>query len=123
MDTKKLIMNTLKNNVQLIGHLGKDPELKTFDTGKTKLSATMATNEYYKNKDGDTVNDTTWHNIVAWGKTAEQMDKLLSKGNELAVKGKLASRSYDDKEGNKRYITEVVVNEFVKITKKEELPF
>ena len=116
-------MNTLKNNVQLIGHLGKDPELKTFDSGKTKLTATLATNDYYKNKEGEKVQDTIWHNISAWGKTAESMDKLLSKGNELAVKGKLSNRSYEDKDGNKKYITEVIVNEFVKITKKEDLPF
>lgn len=116
-------MNSLKNSVQLIGNLGKDPELKTFDSGSKRISATIATNDFYKNKDGELVQDTVWHNIVAWGKTAEQMDKILSKGNEVVVRGKLANRSYDDKEGNKKYITEVIVNEFVKITKKEELPF
>lgn len=115
-------MNSLRNCVQLIGHLGKEPELKTFDSGKKKLSASIATNEFYT-RDGEKVQDTQWHNIIAWGKLAENMERILTKGNEVAIKGKLTSRSYENKEGNTQYMTEVVVNEFVKITKKEDLPF
>jgi len=115
-------MNTLRNHVQLLGNLGKDVDLSTFDSGSTKASFTLATSEYYKNNAGEKVQDTQWHNIVAWGKNAEFMSKSLSKGSKVLIKGKLVSRSYEDKSGNKRYITEVLANEFVGLDVKTQ-PF
>ena len=119
---KLCVMNTLKNNVQLIGNLGQDVELITFDSGMHKANMRLATNDYYKNNDGEKVQQTEWHNLIAWGKRAETMSKLLKKGNEIAVQGKLTHRSYQDKDGVTRYTSEVVVQEFLKITK-EDLPF
>ena len=115
-------MNTLRNSVQLIGNLGKDVEIKAFDNGNKIAKFSLATNEYYKNNKGEKVQETQWHNIVAWGKTAELMEKILSKGSEICVRGKLTHRSYDDKEGVTRYVSEILAQEFVKITK-EEVPF
>lgn len=112
-------MNALKNKVQLIGHLGNDPEIKTFDGGKTKARFSMATSEVYKNDKGEKVTETQWHNIVAWNGTAKIVEKLLKKGNEVVVEGKLTSRSWDDKDGNKRYITEVKANEILLLKSKE----
>ena len=82
----------------------------------------MATSEFYTNKNGEKSEDTQWHNIVAWGKTADLMSSLLEKGNQVLVKGKIVNRSYEDKDGNKKYISEIVANEFMKLTKKD-LPF
>jgi len=115
-------MNTIRNQVQLLGHLGKDVELSNYDSGKTKASFSLATNDYYKNNKGEKVEDTQWHNIIAWGKSAELVGKLLSKGSKVLVKGKLVSRSYEDKNGDKRYITEIVANEFVGLDAKQQ-PF
>jgi len=106
-------MSRLKNKVQLIGNLGNDPEIINLESGKTLAKFSIATNETYKNAEGEKVTDTQWHNIVAWGKTAGIVEKYLTKGKEVAVEGKLTSRSYDDKEGNKRYTTEVVCNELL----------
>ena len=106
-------MNTLRNKVQLIGNLGNDPEIITLDSGKKLAKFSIATNDTYKNQKGERVTDTQWHNVVAWGKTAEIIESYVTKGKEVAVEGKLAHRSYDDKEGNKRYITEVVCNELL----------
>ncbi|MDG1756388.1 MAG: single-stranded DNA-binding protein [Bacteroidia bacterium] len=121
-------MNALKNKVQLIGNLGMNPEVKELDGGRKVAKFTLATNEVYKNQKGEKVQDTQWHNIVAWGKTASLMEELLSKGKEVLVEGKLTNRSWDDKEGNKRYITEIVTSDFLILTpktqsKKEEIPF
>jgi len=118
-------MNNLKNSVQLIGNLGRDVELKTIASGSQVAKITIATNDYYKNNKGETITETQWHNLVAWGKTAELMAKLLKKGSEVAIQGKLMHRSYEDKEGNVRYTSEVKVNEFMKVSKqeKEPLPF
>jgi single-strand DNA-binding protein len=118
-------MNALKNKVQLIGNLGSNLEVKKLDGGKTVAKFSMATNETYKNQKGEKVEETQWHNIVAWGKTAELMEQLLAKGKEIMVEGKLTSRSYEDKEGNKRYITEVVAQEFLLLGAKQtaDLPF
>ena len=107
------IMNTVRNSVKLIGHLGANPEVKEFDGGNKVARFTIATNESYKNKEGEKVENTEWHSVVAWGKTAELVGKFLEKGKEIAIEGKLTHRSYDDKDGNKRYTTEVVMNEFV----------
>ena len=104
-------MSTLKNRVQLIGNVGNDPEVKTFEGGKKVANLTIATNESYRNEKGEKVEQTEWHRIVAWGKTAEIIEKYVSKGKEIAIDGKLTHRSYDDKNGEKRFITEVVVNE------------
>ena len=106
-------MNNLRNKVQLIGHLGMNPEIKNLDAGKKLAKFSIATNESYQNAKGEKIQDTQWHNVIAWGKTAEIIEKYLKKGNEVAIEGKLINRSYDDKDGNKRYITEVVVNELL----------
>jgi single-strand DNA-binding protein len=106
-------MNNLKNKVQLIGNLGMNPEIKTLESGKKLAKFSIATNESYKNAKGEKVEDTQWHNLIAWGKTADIIEKYLQKGNEVAVEGKLTNRSYDDKDGNKRYVTEIVVNELL----------
>ena len=106
-------MNTLRNKVQLIGNLGNNPEIIALDSGKKIAKFSLATNETYKNAQGEKVTETEWHNIIAWNKTAEIVEKYLEKGKEVAIEGKLANRSYDDKEGNKRYITEIVCNELL----------
>jgi len=106
-------MNTIRNKVQLIGNLGSDPDVKQLESGKALAKLSLATNDQYYNKEGDKVEDTQWHNLVAWGKTAEVAEKYLKKGSEVAIEGKLTSRSYEDKEGQKKYITEVVINEIL----------
>jgi single-strand DNA-binding protein len=106
-------MSTLRNKVQLIGNLGNDPEIITLDSGKKLAKLSIATNESYKNAQGEKVTDTQWHNVVAWNKTAEIIEKYLQKGSEVAIEGKLTTRSYETKEGEKRYITEVVCNELL----------
>ena len=111
-------MNNLRNKVQLIGHLGADPEIKTFDSGKKKVRLSLATSENYKSATEEKVEQTQWHNLIAWDKTADIAEKYLHKGSELAIEGKLSYRSYDDKNGEKKYITEIVVNELVMFGKK-----
>jgi len=113
-------MYALKNKVQLIGRLGKTPEVKTFESGKKKANFTIATNESYRNARGEKITETQWHNIIAWGKTAEIAEKYLTKGKEVAVEGKLVSRSYSDKDGIKKYITEVQVSELLMLGHKSE---
>ena len=110
-------MNAMKNKVQLIGNVGQDPEVKTFEGGKKVASLTIATNEYYKNEKGEKIEDTQWHRVTAWGKLADLIEKYVTKGKEIAIEGKLTHRSYDDKEGNKRYITEVVANDILLLSK------
>lgn len=104
-------MNALRNRVQLIGNAGKDPEIKTLEGGRKLATVSIATSESYTNDKGEKVTDTQWHNLVAWGKTAEIIEKYVVKGNQFAVEGKLTHRNYDDKNGEKRYVTEVVVSE------------
>ena len=106
-------MNNLKNKVQLIGNLGNNPEIINLDSGKKIAKFSIATNESYKNAKGEKIEDTQWHNLMAWGKTADIIEQYLKKGNEVAIEGRLTNRSYDDKEGNKKYITEIVVNELL----------
>lgn len=106
-------MNNLKNRVQLIGNLGKDPEIKHLDNGKVMAKFSLATSESYRNKEGDKVTETQWHNIIAWGKQAEIVEKYFEKGKEIALDGKLLHRSYEDKDGKMRYFTEIQVNEFL----------
>ena len=104
-------MNAMKNKVQLIGRLGADVELKTINGGKAMAKFSLATNESYKNAKGEKVDETYWHNLVAFGKTAEIIHKYTRKGSEIGIEGKLVSRSYEDKDGQKKYVTEVQVNE------------
>ncbi|MBA4298924.1 single-strand DNA-binding protein [Algoriphagus alkaliphilus] len=106
-------MNTLRNKVQLIGNLGAKVELKTLESGKVVGHVTIATNESYKNQNGEKVTETTWHNLVIWGKQAEILAKYTDKGSEVGVEGKLTNRTYTDKNGEKKYFTEVVVNDFL----------
>ncbi|MBT8384743.1 MAG: single-stranded DNA-binding protein [Bacteroidia bacterium] len=106
-------MNTLRNKVQLIGNLGNNPEVITLESGKKLAKFSIATNDSYKNAKGEKITDTQWHNVIAWNKTAEIVEKYLLKGNEVAIEGKLTSRSYEDKEGVKKYISEIVVNELL----------
>lgn len=110
-------MNAMKNKVQLIGHVGQAPEIKTFDGGKKVANITIATNDYYINEKGDKVEQTEWHKVCAWGKVADIIEKYVEKGKEIAIEGKLTHRSYDDKDGIKRYVTEVVANEILLIGK------
>ena len=112
-------MKNLRNRVQLIGNLGMDPEVKQLDGGKTISKFSIATSDSYKNAAGELVTDTQWHNLVAWGKTAELTEKLLKKGAHVAIDGKLTNRNYQDKDGINRYFCEVIVNEFIKLTPKE----
>ncbi|AVR45008.1 single-stranded DNA-binding protein [Christiangramia fulva] len=106
-------MSTLRNTVQLIGHVGNDPEIVNLESGKKLAKFSVATNENYRNAKGEKITDTQWHNIVAWGKTAELVENYVPKGKEVGIEGKLTTRSYEDKDGNKRYITEVVCNELL----------
>jgi single-strand DNA-binding protein len=106
-------MNALRNKVQLIGHLGSKIELKTLESGKVVGNVNLATNESYKNQKGEKVTETTWHRLVIWGKNAELLDKYTDKGSGIAIEGKISNRDYSDKDGVKRYITEIVVNEIL----------
>jgi len=111
-------MNAIKNKVQLIGHLGQIPEITTDANGKKKAVLNVATNENYRNATGEKVTETQWHSVIAWGKLAEIAEKYLNKGTEVAIEGKLISRHYTDKQGIKRYVTEVHANELLILTKR-----
>lgn len=111
-------MSSLRNRVQLIGRLGAKAEIKRFDDGKIKASLSLATNDFYKNQKGEKVEETTWHNVIAWGKSAEIIEKYTDKGAEIALDGKLTNRSYTDKDGVKKYITEVIVDNLVLLGEK-----
>lgn len=110
-------MNTLRNKVQLIGNLGNNPEVIVTENGKKLAKFSIATNETYKNAKGEKITDTQWHNIVAWGKTADIVENYITKGKEVAIEGRLTTRSYDTKEGEKRYITEIICNELLMLGK------
>jgi single-strand DNA-binding protein len=112
-------MYALKNKVQLIGNLGNNPEIRTLEGGKKMARFSVATNETYRSAKGEKVTETQWHNLIAWGKVAEIAEQFLSKGSEVAIEGKLINRNYTDKEGNKRYITEVQVNEVLMLGDKK----
>ena len=113
-------MNSLQNRVQLIGNPGMDPEVRELDGGKKVAKFSIATRDFYKNSDGERVEDTQWHNVVAWGKTAELVGKFIRKGKQVYLEGKLTSRSYESKEGDKRYITEVVLNDILLLGRKDD---
>jgi single-strand DNA-binding protein len=106
-------MYALKNKVQLIGHLGAKPEVKDTESGRKLAQFNIATSESYRNAKGEKVTETQWHRIVAWGKLAEIAEKYLDKGKEVAVEGKLVNRSYTDKDGIKKYITEIQLSELL----------
>lgn len=106
-------MSTLRNKVQLIGHVGQEPEIVTFESGKKMAKFSMATNDIYKNAKGEKVEDTQWHHIVAWGKTVDIIEKYVTKGKEVGIDGKLTTKTLDGKDGNKRYFTQVVCNELL----------
>ncbi|HEX2921185.1 MAG TPA: single-stranded DNA-binding protein [Bacteroidales bacterium] len=115
----------MKNRVTLIGNLGMDPETKTIENGKKVTHFTLATVDGYKNAEGQKIKETTWHNIVAWNGLAETAGKFLKKGREVAVEGRIVYRTYDDKNGVTKYITEIVLNDLVllrsgKLTDKSE---
>ena len=112
-------MNALRNKVQLIGFLGGDPDVRDLGEGKKLARMRMATNETYKNQDGERITETQWHSLIAWGKLAEIAEQILSKGAEIVAEGKLVSRDFTDKEGNRRFITEVHLNELLLLRRKE----
>ena len=113
-------MSTLKNHVQLIGNVGQEPIITNLESGKKVARFSIATNEYYKDAKGEKQTETNWHTVVAWGKTAEIIEKYVVKGKEVGVTGKLKSRSYDDKEGAKRYVTEIEANEILLLGSKND---
>jgi len=106
-------MNSLKNRVILIGNLGQDPDTKTTESGKKVAHFTLATDDGYKNTDGQKISETTWHNVVAWNGLAEIAGKFLKKGRQVAVEGRLVYRSFEDKKGVTKNITEIVLNDIV----------
>jgi len=112
-------MYALKNKVQLMGHLGMNPDIRQVADNKKMARFSMATNETYRDAKGMKQTETQWHNLVAWGKVAELAEKFLTKGSEIMIEGKLVNRSYTDKEGVKKYITEIQVNEILMLSKKE----
>ena len=105
-------MSTLKNNVRLTGNLGFDPEVREIAKGRKVARMSVATNESYRNANGEYVTDTQWHTVVAWGQTAEQVERLLRKGSPVNLEGRLVHRSYAAKDGVKRHVTEVVMSGF-----------
>jgi single-strand DNA-binding protein len=110
-------MNAMKNKVQLIGHVGQEPEIKNLDGGKKVANITMATNEVYYKENGDKVEKTEWHKVKAWGKVAEIIEKYVTKGKEICIEGKLSYSDYLDKNGEKRYVTEIVANDILLLGK------
>jgi single-strand DNA-binding protein len=106
-------MYALRNKVHLIGHLGGKPDVKNTEKGKKLAQFRLATSESYRNSKGEKVTETQWHRVIAWGKLAEIVEKYLDKGREIAVEGKLINRSYTDKEGMKKYITEVQASDLL----------
>ncbi len=114
-------MNKLSNNVRLMGNLGFDPEVREIAKGRKVARISVATNESYTNSKGERIEDTQWHTVVAWGKTAEMVERLCRKGSPIALEGRLVHRSYAGKDGLKRYITEIVLADFKVLGKLPEL--
>ncbi|WP_066223724.1 single-stranded DNA-binding protein [Formosa haliotis] len=106
-------MSTIKNRVQLIGNVGQEPTMTILEDGKKLARISLATNEHYHNKKGEKQTNTSWHTLIAWGKKADIIESYVTKGKEIAIEGKLSSRSYDDKDGVKRYVTEITVSEIL----------
>ncbi len=107
------------NKVILIGNLGKDPEIITFETAK-KATFPLATTEYFKNKEGQKIEQTEWHNIVCWRGLADVAERILTKGAQIYIEGRLQSRTWEDKEGNKRHVTEVVADNLLLLSKRQQ---
>lgn len=112
-------MNNIKNSVKLIGRLGNDPEIREFQKGKNMAKFSIATSENYKNAQGEWVTETQWHRLTAWGKLAEIAGQKLQKGTEVAIEGKLVTNSFETKEGEKRYVTEIILRECLVLDKKK----
>ncbi len=110
-------MNALRNSVRLLGHLGDDPKVRHLESGKTVAHLSIATNEIYRDSKGEKQRETTWHRLVAWGKNAEIAEKYLKKGSEITVEGKLTNRQWEDKNGEKQYTTEIVINSLLMLDK------
>lgn len=106
-------MKNMRNSVRLVGNVGIDPQITTFESGKKKASMVLATNEKYKNVQGEWVTDTQWHKVVAWGREAAIIEKFVEKGKELTIEGKLIHRSYTGKEGTVKYVTEIVLHDLL----------
>jgi single-strand DNA-binding protein len=113
-------MSNLKNRVTLIGHVGQSPEVKSFDAKGKLARFSLATNESYKNSKGEKIEETQWHNVVAWNKLAEIVEGFVEKGSYLVLEGKIVNRSYESKEGEKRYVTEIVANELNFLSAKKD---
>lgn len=110
-------MNNLKNKVNLIGRLGVKPEIMTFETGRKLARFSLATNDRYKDKNGEWQEDVQWHNVTVWGKVADRVEKLLEKGQEILLEGKIAYQSYENNQGEKRYSTVIEGNDFMLLNK------
>lgn len=108
------------NKVILIGNLGKDPEIQHFESGVKKAAFSLATTEVYKNKEGNNVEQTEWHNIVLWRNLAEVAEKYLKKGAQIYIEGKIRTRSWEDKDNNKRYVTEIIGESMTMLRTKKE---
>jgi single-strand DNA-binding protein len=113
-------MNTLKNKVQLIGNLGFDPEVREIAKGRKVARISVATNDRYTNTEGEKVTNTQWHTVVAWGRTAEMVERLMRKGTHVALEGRLVHRSYEGRDGSTRYVTEIVLSDFQLLTPKAQ---
>ncbi|AEE18886.1 MULTISPECIES: single-stranded DNA-binding protein [unclassified Dokdonia] len=110
-------MNALRNKVQLIGRLGQEPEITTFPDGNKIAKFSMATDDSYKDKNGQKVERAYWHNIIVRGGLVKVVESYIQKGQEIAIEGKLTNRSWEDKDGVKRYMTEIVCNELLMLSK------
>ncbi len=110
-------MNTVKNFVQLVGNLGRKPEVRHLESGKSVAKFSLATSDYFISKTGEKVQDTQWHNVIAWSKNAHFAEKELDKGVEVAIKGRIVYKMYDDKNGIRRTITEIVAEEIELVPK------
>lgn len=113
-------MTALRNSVRLIGYLGDNPKMRKFDSEKSMANFSLATNESYRDHNGNKMSETTWHKLVAWGKQAEVAEKYLKKGTEVAIEGKLTNHSYEDKNGETHFVSEIVVNEILVLDKKAQ---
>lgn len=113
-------MNALRNKVQLIGNLGGKPDVKQTESGKKLATFSLATSESYRNANGEKITETQWHKVVAWGKLADLAEQYLDKGREVVLEGKLVSRAYVGKDGQKKFVTEIVANELLLVGDKKK---
>ncbi|MCB0555550.1 MAG: single-stranded DNA-binding protein [Phaeodactylibacter sp.] len=112
-------MNQIRNSVTLIGHLGQDPQFLTTQNGQSLVNLSLATNDYYLNKEGERITTTEWHRCIAWGKLAERINAFCKKGKEVAVRGKLTYNSFEGKDGIRRNIPQIVISEFTMLSKEK----